>query len=227
MYNRYLSSILIVLGIGSGLVGNYSNSTPNSSKLLPPDFAFGIWAVIYTTGIYVVYKLLKNQLEVDPVGIFLIALGYFLSGLWIRVDGHPLTVAILAICTLLANVSSIYVLKRSSIQRTVLNLLATFAGWITIATSLVLADALRISTSSDRKVAVYLAASLAVAFAIFLALNTVYGYIGTVAWATFSLLFSKSSLGAPGYIVNLVGFSLSLFLVFLLWRKWIPRQPLI
>jgi hypothetical protein len=92
---RGLNSILILLGIISGLIGNYNASTPSQSKLLPPSFAFLIWGVIYLTGIYLVYKYFRNKSPNSKLGNFLISLGYLFSGLWVRFDGRPSVVAVL------------------------------------------------------------------------------------------------------------------------------------
>jgi len=211
--NRFLNPALIIVGTGSGLIGNYSSSTPDTSKLLPPGFAFAIWGIIYLTGLYLAYKLLRQEIGLPGNGIFLISLGYFLSGLWIRFDGHAGIVAILAVLTLVANISAIKTLKNTEISRLLLNLLATFAGWITVATSLVIADAFKISTASDQKVAIYLAVSLSIACILYLSLVPVIGYIATIAWATLSLLFSKSTLGAPGFWVSAVAFALTMALL--------------
>jgi len=206
---KYLSALAIVAGIISGLVGNYSASTPSTSKLLPPGYAFAIWAVIYFTGIYLAFQLLRGRISADELGLNLISLGYLLSGLWIRFDGHQVVVAVIAVGTLASNVSAIYFLHKSALSPRLVNLLATFAGWITIATSLVIADATHISSSSDLKVAVYLGISLLVALSIYFIFAPVIGYIGTVAWASSSLLFTKSTLGTPGFTVAATGFLVS------------------
>jgi len=213
MRNRYLNAALILIGISSGLIGNYSSSTPNTSKLLPPGFAFAIWGLIYCTGIYLAYKLIRNGAPESKYGISLISFGYLLSGLWIRFDGHPVAVAIVAVLTLIDLVAAIYFLTKATISRTLLNLLATFAGWITVATSLVIADASHISTASDLTAGIYLAAALTIAFALYLFLAPEYGYVGTIAWATFSLLFTRSVSGTPIFVVSAIGFLISVGLI--------------
>jgi len=217
--SRLLSPVLIILGIASGLVGNYSNSTPSTSKLLPPSFAFAIWGVIYFTGLFLAVQLLRGKVQPEGVGVILISIGYFLSGLWIRVDGHPVAVAVIAVATLASNISAIYFLNKTQFESTFLNLISTFPGWITIATALVIADAFKVSTSSDAIVAIYLGASLAVAFVLYKRFAPIYGYLGTITWATFSLTFSKSSLGTPGFLVSLTAFALSIVLLIAKWQR--------
>jgi len=213
MFKKNLCAGAIIAGIASGLIGNYSASTPSTSKLLPPGFAFAIWAIIYFTGLYLAFRVVREKGSAPSRGIPQIAIGYFLSGLWIRFDGHQTVVAFIAVFTLIANVWAIRELAKSSMDKRSVNLLATFSGWITIATALVIADATHISTASNTTVAIYLALALVVVFAIYLTLNPLLGYIATIAWACFSLLFTHTTLGTPGVFVAGVGCATALAMV--------------
>jgi hypothetical protein len=213
MLSRFLYASLIVLGISSGLFGDYAASTPSDSKLLPPGYAFSIWSVIYIAGLVLAYKIIRNQISFENPGVALISTGYFLSGLWIRLDSQPYAVAFIAVSTVVANVSAVNFLRKIQISRVLLNSLAAFAAWVTVATSLVAADALHISTASDLSTGIYLAVALTIAFALYLFFAPEYGYVGTIAWATFSLLFTRSVSGTPIFVVSAIGFLISVGLI--------------
>jgi len=219
MLSRYLYASLIVLGISSGLFGDYAASTPSESKLLPPGYAFSIWSVIYIAGLVLAYKILKNQISFENPGVALISTGYFLSGLWIRLDSQPYAVAFIAVSTVVANVSAVNFLRKIQISRVLLNSLAAFAAWVTVATSLVVADALHISTASDLSAGIYLAAALTIAFALYLFFAPEFGYVGTIAWATFSLLFTRKISGMPIFVVSAAGLVISIGLIVFKTRK--------
>ncbi len=212
MFKRLLNVAFIFAGIGSGLIGDYPSITPSNSKLLPPAFAFSIWSIIYLTGIFLAYKLIRNQISVTGPGITLISIGYFLSGFWIRFDGHPNIVSVLAISNLVLTIVAIYILRKTQISKTLLNFLSAFSSWLAIAASLVIADALKISTASNISTAIYLALALSITFTIYLFLIPLYGYLGTISWASFSILFAKDSSGLPIFIVAGVAFLISLLL---------------
>ena len=210
--------LLIVSGITSGLIGNYSSDTAVVSKLLPPGFAFGVWAPIYLIGLWAAFKIAKGTISPTTNGLLQICLGYFFSGLWIRFDGHTYVVAFLAISTLLMNLWGVYMLQKSVISPYLLNGFAVFAAWITIATSLTISDALKISDSSDLIVAVYLTGALIVAFALYFLVAPLYGYIGVISWVTFSLLFQQNVSGTPITIVAAVALLASAMIIVLAIR---------
>ena len=210
---RILYPLLIISGITSGLIGDYSSDIAVVSKLLPPPFAFAVWAPIYLVGIWAAFRIAIGQISPTTNGLLQISLGYFFSGLWIRFDGQTYVVAFLAISTLLMNLWGVYLLRDSLHSRYLLNGFAIFAAWITVATSLTISDALKISNSSDLSVGLYLAGALIVTFTLYFLVAPLYGYIGVISWVTFSLLFQHKVSGTPITAVAAVALLASLLTI--------------
>jgi hypothetical protein len=207
---RYFDSLLVILGIASGLVGNYDSPAGQVSKIIPATYAFAIWAPIYLSGIYFAWWLVRKSQVDFGLGIHLLALSFFMSGLWVRVQSNNALELVVVASNLIVVLTQAHLLsklefaKRSEFLAVGLPS-GTLAGWLTLATAVTYSDGLKISFGDTRTVAIF--AAFAVGFAVCASkwIVPTATYRWTLIWGLVGIVVSQHTLATQVAIVAGVG----------------------
>ena len=219
MRNRFFLAFIIVAGTISGWIGDYSASNMSDTKLLPATYAFSIWIAIYAGGGYLVWLLLTDRIDSHLLGVDLLALGYGLSGLWIRFDGHSPIMAPIVLSTAIVLCISAVQLQRSNGPEIITQLGSVFAGWISGASSLVIADVLDISRASDEVIAAYLAVVVLIIAGVAYFYVKSPAYAAVLAWALVAIAFGYEVSGTFITAIAALGAVIAIALSFVLRRR--------
>lgn len=211
-------ALLVVVGIASGLVGNYESPDGPVSKIIPATYAFAIWAPIYASGLYFALWLLRKPVAEYGLGIHLLAVSYFVSGLWVRVQSNnALLLAVVSINLIIVLLQGHLVSKLQFFGRSTFFAVGfssgTLAGWLTLATAVTFSDGLDISYKATETVAIFTA--FAVGFAISSATWIVptLTYRLTLIWGLLGIIVAQYSQANQVALVAAVGIALLLGLI--------------
>jgi len=164
-----LDSLLVVTGIVSGLIGNYDSPAGEVSKIMPATYSFAIWAPIYLTGFYFAWWLVRAKAVDFGTGVHLLALSFFMSGLWVRVQSNNALELVIVASNLVVVVTQGHLLSKIETKNRQDFFAIKFpsgmlAAWITLATAVTFSDGLDISFKETKTVAIF--AAFAVGFAV-------------------------------------------------------------
>jgi hypothetical protein len=162
-------ALLVLVGITSGLIGNYDSPVGQVSKIVPATYAFAIWIPIYVSGIYFAWRLLRRPNLDSLLGVNLLAVSFFMSGLWVRVQSNNSLELFVVGINLVVVLMQGHVLSKTPATNRKDFLALSFpsgalAGWLTLATAVTFSDGLKISFKADDSVSVFTA--FAVGFAV-------------------------------------------------------------
>lgn len=216
-------SLLIATGVISGCIGDYSATTTQISKIIPATYAFVIWLPIYAGGLYLAWILAKEKtFDLGSAAPWL-AISYFLSGLWVRVQNYQvLELAIIAMTLIVVliqgNLISRANLPTTNNFRLARGLSGLLAGWLTLASAIATADSLGISYKSTSTVAIYVA--FAVGFAVSAAkwiVPTTF-YRGTIIWGLVAIIAQQYSQASEVAIVAGLGAIIASVMTLLMFK---------
>lgn len=143
----------VVGGIISGASGDYGDARTSPSLVLPANYAFAVWAPIYSGAIgYAVYQGSPRRRS-DPLlrrTGWPVAVSVALSGLWVRTQNTPaLQLPLIAATTYTGITAYMRALPESDSERRSLAgqwlvrvSLGLYAGWISVATVAATAEVL-------------------------------------------------------------------------------------
>jgi len=203
-------AVLVLIGISSGLIGNYDSPAGPVSKIIPATYAFAIWVPIYSSGIYLAWRLLRRPVVENSRGLHFLALSFFLSGLWVRVQSNnavELLVVDINLIVVLAQghlLSKINFTKRSDFFALGFPSSA-LAGWLTLATAVTFSDVLKISFKATETVAIFTA--FAVGFAVCAAkwIVPTLTYRLTIIWGLVGIIVAQHGQASQVAVVAAVG----------------------
>lgn len=205
-----VDSALVLIGIVSGLIGNYDSPDGQISKIIPATYAFAIWAPIYLSGLYFAWWLLRQPDVENGLGLHLLALSFFISGLWVRVQGNNVLLLIVVSTNLCVVLTQGFLLSniRFNERRTFFSVAfpsGLLAGWLTLATAVTFSDGLDISYKETQAVAVFTA--FAVGFAVSAAVWIVptLTYRLTLVWGLLGIVVAQFSQARQVAFVAAVG----------------------
>ena len=217
---RYLDALLVVTGIVSGLIGNYDSPAGEVSKIVPATYAFAIWAPIYLAGFYFAWWLVRAKADDFGIGVHLLALSFFMSGLWVRVQSNNSLELVIVASNLIVVLTQGHLLSKIETKNRRDFLALKFpsgmlAAWLTLATAVTFSDGLDGSFKETRTVAIFTA--FAVGFAVCAAkwivptliyrLTLIWGLLGIVV-AQYSQATSVAIVAGVGILFLLVLISL-------------------
>lgn|GEM_PF-3461552 len=164
-----VDAFLVLVGITSGLIGNYDSPAGPVSKIIPATYAFAIWVPIYVSGIYFAWRLLRRPNLESLAGVNLLAVSFFMSGLWVRVQSNSSLELLVVGINLIVVLTQGHLLSKSPVTNRKDFLALSFpsgalAGWLTLATAVTFSDVLKISFKAEESVAIFTA--FAVGFAV-------------------------------------------------------------
>ena len=213
-----LDAFLVLVGIISGLIGNYDSPAGQVSKVIPATYAFAIWAPIYLAGFYFVWWLFRAQSADFGAGIHLLAASFFMSGLWVRVQNNTALELVIVASNLIVVLTQAHLLSKIHFNDK-RNFFAValpsglLAGWLTLATVVTFSDGLSISFGDDKSVAIF--AAFALGFAVCAAkwIVPTMTYRGTLIWGLVGIIIAQHSQAPQVSIVAGVGIALLLALI--------------
>ncbi len=193
-------TVVAILGYLFGTNTNFTATNTNTPQIVPVDWAFIVWSVIYAGAVvYAIYQLLPRHREdvlLRSIG-FYTAFSYLCTALWIvaaQLNWNWLTV-VLFFCILAALVAALSHIIRlhDSLTLTeraiVVFPLAVFLGWTTVATIANVATALDASgfsnvllSNQNWTIVMLIVGTLIASFVTFRSRGNI-GYALTVMWA--------------------------------------------
>jgi len=203
-------ALLVLLGITSGLIGNYDSAPGPISKIMPATYAFAIWAPIYVSGIYFAWYIWRQPLLDRLAGIHLLAVAYFLSGLWVRVQSNNSFELVIVASALIVVLAQGHLLSKNEFTERIKYLAVAFpsgalAGWLTLATAVTFSDGLDISFKADRTVAIFTACAIGFAVAAALWIVPTLTYRLTLIWGLLGIVIQQHSQASQVALVAAVG----------------------
>ena len=208
--NRTVHALLIIVGVISGCVGDYSATTTQVSKIIPATYAFVIWLPIYVGGLYLAYLLLRDKSFDLGVASPWIAISYFMSGTWVRVqDFVNIELVAIGITLIVVLIQGKVVNQaiQASERKYVITRIASglLAGWLTLASAVATSDALGISYKSTATVAIYVAFSVGFAVASATWIVPTMTYRLTLVWGLVGIIVQQHAQATQVAIVATVG----------------------
>jgi len=215
---RYVDACLVVAGIASGLIGNYDSPVGQVSKIVPATYAFTIWALIYGTGLYFAWWLIRRSNVELGSGGHLLALSFFMSGLWVRVQSDIALQLVVVASNLVVVLAQAHVISKVSIPSrkdfiAVALPSGTLAGWLTLATAVTFSDGLNISFKSTATVATFTAVAVlcALSFATWVVPTQTYRL--TLVWGLVGIVIEQYSQSAQVAAVAAVGALVAIWMI--------------
>jgi len=213
-----IDALLVLVGITSGLIGNYDSPAGPVSKIIPATYAFAIWVPIYLSGIYFAWALLRKPTVESARGVHLLALSFLLSGLWVRVQSNNalelvvVSINLIVVLTQGHLISKIRFLTRSDFFAFAFPSSA-LAGWLTLASTVTFSDVLEISFKASGTVAIYTA--FVVGFAVSAAkwIVPTFTYRLTLVWGLVGIIVAQHNMAGQVAAVAAVGIGILLLLV--------------
>ena len=213
-----LDSLLVVTGIVSGLIGNYDSPAGEVSKIMPATYSFAIWVPIYLTGFYFALCLERAKAVDFGVGVHLLALSFFMSGLWVRVQSNNSLELLVVFATLILVITQAHLLSKIETKNWKDFLAIKFpsgmlAAWLTLATAVTFSDGLDISFKETKTVAIF--AAFAVGFAVCAAgwIVPTLTYRLTLIWGLVGIVIAQHRQAQQVAIVAGVGIGFLLALI--------------
>lgn len=213
-----LDAVLVLIGISSGLVGNYDSNPGLVSKIIPATYAFAIWVPIYFSGLYFAWWLVRRATLDLGAGAHLLALSFFFSGLWVRVQTNNTLLLVVVASNLAIVLVQGHLMSKVAPRSRSEFFAMTFpsgalAGWLTLATAVTFSDGLNISYRTDKVVAIF--AAFAVGFAIAAAkwIVPTDTYRWTLIWGLVGIVVQQHAQASQVAVVGGVGLVLVFFLI--------------
>jgi len=216
-----VDALLVLVGITSGLIGNYDSPAGPVSKIIPATYAFAIWVPIYASGFYFAWRLLRRPNLESLAGVNLLAVSFFMSGLWVRVQTNSSLELLVVGINLVVVLTQGHLLSKTPVTNRKDFLALSFpsgalAGWLTLATAVTFSDVLKISFKADESVAIFTA--FAVGFAVCASQWIVPSltFRVTLIWGLVGIVVAQHSQASQVAVVAAVGAALLLGLVVLM-----------
>ncbi len=134
----------VVGGLLSGATGDYGDADDSRSRVLPANYAFGVWAPIYAGSlVYAADALRASRRPLLRRTGWPGAAAYALAGTWVRLQ-HPPVLQLPAVAATMATAATAYARAlppddteaASAVDRWAVRVpLGLFTGWITLATA--------------------------------------------------------------------------------------------
>jgi len=193
-----VDALLVLVGITSGLIGNYDSPAGPVSKIIPATYAFAIWTPIYLSGLYFAWSLLRESSVESARGIHLLALSFLFSGLWVRVQNNSALELIVVAVNLVVVLTQGHLLSKIKFSKRTDFLAfafpsATLAGWLTLASAVTFSDVLKISFKASGTVAIYTAFVLGFAVSAAKWIVPTLTYRLTLIWGLIGIIAAQHS----------------------------------
>ena len=215
---RIFDALLVLTGILSGLIGNYDEPAGQISKIVPATYAFAIWAPIYLAGLYLVWWLIRKPEVEIGLGVHLLALSFFISGLWVRVQSNNTLELVIVASNLIVVLTQGHLISKVKVSSrkeffAVKIPSGMLAAWLTLATAVTFSDGLDISFKETSSVAIF--AAFAAGFALSAAkwIVPTLTYRLTLVWGFIGIIVGQHSQAAQVALVAAIGSAFLLGLI--------------